>query len=89
MKEKLSIDITLADVLPLADLKTMSHDELMLMDPVKFKWNCRYEKIDGCQRFSNLLDFGVAPWYYWKGKRQWISLHENYLLCAKHWKIHK
>lgn len=84
MKEPMpSIEL---DELSIEELKQMSHEELMNMPGEKLFWKCC---IDDCNSFSYVMDFGVAPWYYWIRDKRWIHWQGILRCCGKHFKLYK
>lgn len=68
--------------LPEIDVLKVPIDILKKTEAEKWKWVCKYE---GCNHYSHLKDFGVFPMMFFRNK--WVNIWQNYLLCAKHWKL--
>lgn len=75
------IDLELSDV---ADIQSLSPDELKLVPFDKKKWQCC---IEGCKRFTNVKYYGPDTPVYWQG--QWENLSDRIFFCHIHWKQYK
>lgn len=82
MKEPIpKIELELSDV---ANIKNLPDDELEMVPYDKKRLQC---SVLGCNRFTNVKDYGISPEYYCFG--QWHNLNEILFFCPKHWKIFK
>lgn len=66
------------------ELQAMSKDELLKVDHDTVKWHCC---IEGCDRFTRLLDFGISPIFYFRGR--WLNIYQRIWICGKHYKLLK
>lgn len=82
MKEPIpDIDLQLSDV---ADIKSLSPDELKLVPFDKKKWHCC---IDDCKRYTNVRYYGSDTPVYWQG--QWVDISDQIYFCPTHWRQYK
>lgn len=67
------------------DIKKMSREEL---NKIPFdKWRI-YCKVQGCNRFTHLRDYGIWPVLFGRFVGgDWINVHESYFLCHNHYKL--
>lgn len=65
----------------LAELKRMSHEELLKVDHKEVWWICC---IRMCKCSNKMLDFGIHPFYYWRKK--WMDISQYIYFCSKHLK---
>jgi hypothetical protein len=75
------IDLELSDV---ADIQSLSLDELKLVPFDKKKWQCC---IDNCKRYTNIKYYGSGIPVYWQG--QWVDIADKIFFCPTHWKLYK
>ena len=66
------------------ELLAMSPNELAKVDHDGIRWTCC---VEGCERYTYVRDYGVAPYYYWRKKFQKFDNHRFY--CGKHWQYFK
>ena len=64
----------------LAELKQMSHDQLMKVDHTEKYWICCVRM---CKGYTKILDFGISPFFYWR-KTGFLNMRWEKLLCGKH-----
>src|ERR1051325_35886 len=82
MKEPIPhIDLELSDV---ADIQSLSAEELKLVPFDKKKWQCC---VNGCKRYTNVKYYGPDTPVYWQ--EQWEDLKDRIFFCPNHWKQYK
>lgn len=67
-----------------AEIYELSKERLAITDHDVLKWQCC---VQGCEHFNRVKDYGIGPYYRWRGG--WIDLRRHTYYCGKHWRIYK
>lgn len=75
------------------DIYKLSAEELNNVPFDIVRWQC---KIESCECFTRLRDYGITPIYYHKsgmnsdnGFSHWVNIEKEFFMCGKHWKQYK
>lgn len=68
------------------DIFKLTKEELEKVPFDVARWQC---KVKLCTCFTRVRDYGLDGVYYWKQKKGWIDIRDEFFMCSKHYPRYK